>query len=148
MVFKTSQDCKMDSRFRHEKSPKTTLWNQYHKRFHDFKIGPKFSKTHVFWKTTLYHPLELLRGLLLFYWLSHNHCKLAGGKYRIYSINCRGRLLHFWTLRVGTYSRWALIRGWALIKFSPFSASVICLFCNKAINANKRMRRSNKAGFL
>ena len=73
----------------------------YHKHFHDFKIGPKFSKTHVFWKTTLYHPLELLRGILLFYWLSHNHCKLAGGKYRIYLINCRGRLLHFWTLRVG-----------------------------------------------
>ena len=26
-------------------------------------------------------------------------------KYRIYSINCPGRLVHFWTLRVGTYSR-------------------------------------------
>ena len=26
---------------------------------------------------------------------------------------------------------WALIRGWALIKFSPFSASLVCLFCNK-----------------
>ena len=24
---------------------------------------------------------------------------------------------------MGAYSRWALIRGWALIKFSPFSAS-------------------------
>ena len=34
--------------------------------------------------------------------------------YRIYSINCPGRLLNFWTLRVGAYSRWALIRGWAL----------------------------------
>ena len=37
--------------------------------------------------------------------------------YRIYSINRPGRLLNFWTLRVGAYSRWALIRGWALIKF-------------------------------
>ena len=33
--------------------------------------------------------------------------------YRIYSINRPGRLLNFWSLRVGTYSRWALIRGWA-----------------------------------
>ena len=40
--------------------------------------------------------------------------------YRIYSINRPGRLLNFWTLRVGAYSRWALIRGWALIKFSQF----------------------------
>ena len=37
--------------------------------------------------------------------------------YRIYSINRPGRLLNFWTLRVGAYSRWALIRGWALINF-------------------------------
>ena len=52
-------------------------------------------------------------------------------KYRIYSINRPGRILNFWTLRVGAYSRWALIRGWALIKISPFSASKVCLFCNK-----------------
>ena len=68
--------------------------------------------------------------------------------YRIYLINRPGRLLNFWTLRVGTYSRWALIRGWVLIKFSPFSASEVCLFCNKTINANKKMRRYNKARFL
>ena len=37
--------------------------------------------------------------------------------YRIYSIKRPGRLLNFWTLRVGAYSRWALI------KFSPFSLS-------------------------
>ncbi len=43
--------------------------------------------------------------------------------YRIYSIKRPGRLLNFWTSRVGAYSRWALIRGWALIKFSPFVAS-------------------------
>ena len=69
-------------------------------------------------------------------------------KYRIYSINRPGRLLNFWTLRVGAYSRWALIQGWALIKFSPFSASEVCLFCNKTINANNKTRRSNKARFL
>ena len=69
-------------------------------------------------------------------------------EYRIYSINRPGRLLNFQTLRVGAYSRWALIRGWALIKFSSFSASKVCLFCNKTINANNKTRRSNKARFL
>ena len=29
-----------------------------------------------------------------------------------------------------------LIRGWELIKFSLFSASVVCSFCHKTINAN------------
>ena len=55
---------------------------------------------------------------------------------------------YFWTLRVGEYSRLALILGWALIKFSPFSAIVVCLFCNKTINANNKTRRSNKERFL
>ena len=41
------------------------------------------------------------------------------------------RLLNFWTLRVGAYSRWAFVRDWALIEFSPFSPSEVCLFCNK-----------------
>ena len=59
-------------------------------------------------------------------------------KYRIYSINRPRRLLNFWTLRVGAYSMWALIRGWALIKFSLFSASEVCLFCNKTINVNNK----------
>ena len=58
-------------------------------------------------------------------------------QYRIYSINRPGRLLNFWTLRVGAYSRWALIRGWALIKFSPFSASEVCLFCNKTTKSKR-----------
>ena len=69
-------------------------------------------------------------------------------EYRIYSINRPGRLLNFWTLRVGAHSRWALIRGWALIKFSPFAASAVCLFCNKTINSNNETRRCNKARFL
>ena len=37
-----------------------------------------------------------------------------GLTYRIYSIKRPGRLFNFWTFRVGAYSRWALIRGWAL----------------------------------
>ena len=28
---------------------------------------------------------------------------------------------------------WALIRGWALIKFSPFSTSVVCIFCKNTV---------------
>ena len=52
-------------------------------------------------------------------------------EYRIYSINRPGRLLNFWILRVGAYSRWAFIRGWALIKFSPFSTSVVVYFTTK-----------------
>ena len=43
---------------------------------------------------------------------------------------------------MGAYSRRALI------KFSPFSASEVCLFCNKTINANNKTRRSNEARFL
>ena len=43
--------------------------------------------------------------------------------YRIYAIKRPGRLLKFWPMRVGAYSRLAVIQGWALIKFSPFSAS-------------------------
>ena len=39
----------------------------------------------------------------------------------IYSINRPGSLLNFWSLRVGTFSRWLLIQSWVL-KFSPFSA--------------------------
>ena len=66
----------------------------------------------------------------------------------LFDNNRPGQLLNFWTLEVGAYSRWALIRGWVLIKFSPFSASEVCLFCNKTINATNKMRRSNKARFL
>ena len=55
-----------------------------------------------------------------------------------YSINHPRRLLNFWTLRVGAYLRWALIWCRALIKLSTFSASVVCLFCNKTINGNNK----------
>ena len=43
---------------------------------------------------------------------------------------------------MGAYSRWALI------KFSVFSASVVCLFCNKTINGNDKTLRCKKARFL
>ena len=67
-----------------------------------------------------------------------------------------GQKFQFWAvikfldleIRVGVYSRWTLIRGWAIIKFSPFSASVVCLFCNKTINANnKKNEEVTKQGF-
>ena len=45
------------------------------------------------------------------------------GTYRIYLINHPGRLFNFGPIRVGAYSRWVLIRGWALIIFPTFSAS-------------------------
>ena len=34
-----------------------------------------------------------------------------------------------------------LIRGWALVKFSPVSVSVLCLFFNKIINGNNKTRK-------
>ena len=51
-----------------------------------------------------------------------------------------GRLLTFSAFRMGAYSKWALIRGWALIRIntvngfntaskSIFSVDVICLLC-------------------
>ena len=46
---------------------------------------------------------------------------------------------------MGAYSRWALIRGWALIKFPLFSASVVCLFCKNQKKGNNKTRRSDKA---
>ena len=42
---------------------------------------------------------------------------------------------------VGAYSRLGLI------KFSPFSTSVVCIFCKKAVNGNNKTRRCNKARF-
>ena len=42
----------------------------------------------------------------------------------------------------------AHIRSWALIKFSPFSASAVSIFCNKTVNGNNKKQRCNKARFL
>ena len=49
---------------------------------------------------------------------------------------------------MGAYLRWALIRGRALIIFSQFLASVVCLFCNRTVNGNNKTQRCNKARFL
>ena len=38
-----------------------------------------------------------------------------GGDYRLFET---GRLLTFFAFRMGAYSRWELIRGWALIRIS------------------------------
>ena len=43
-----------------------------------------------------------------------------GFRYRIYSNKRPGRLFNLWIFRVGTYLRLELIRGWTLIKLSPF----------------------------
>ena len=42
------------------------------------------------------------------------NCKVTG----TFEKRAPGRLFSFWTLRVGTYSRWAQIRGWALIRIN------------------------------
>ena len=52
----------------------------------------------------------------------------GGGGGRLFEV---GRLLTFWTLRVGAYSRWALVRCWALIKFSPFQQVKYVYFATK-----------------
>ena len=96
-----------------------------------------YNKCYVLYNTcyVLYNTYYVLKHMIS-YVLTHMI------SYRIYSINRPGRLLNFWTLRVGAYSRWALI------KFSTFSASVVCLFCNKTINGKNKTRRCNKARFL
>ena len=77
-----------------------------------------------------------------------------GSLYRIYSINRPGRLLKFWTLRVGAYSRWALIRGGRLfeagrlLNFHHFQRVKYVYFATEQQKANNKMRRSNKARFL
>ena len=43
---------------------------------------------------------------------------------------------------MGAYSRLGLY------KFSSFSTSVVCIFCNKTVNGNNKTRRCNKARFL
>ena len=42
---------------------------------------------------------------------------------------------------------WTLNRGLALIKFSPFSARVVCLFCNKTIKLITKREEVTKQGF-
>ena len=63
--------------------------------------------------------------------------------YRIYSINRPGRLLNFWTLRVGAYSRWALIRGWALIRINTVfeDERIFCTFVDISFTPAKNETR-------
>ena len=64
------------------------------------------------------------------------------------------RLTALGAFRIFRPCEWALIRGGRLFeagrlfKFSLFSASVVCLFYNKTVNANNKTRKSNKARFL
>ena len=54
--------------------------------------------------------MYLLEKILMMGFIERSSPRVAL-EYRIYSINRPGRLLNFSTLRVGAYSRWALIRG-------------------------------------
>ena len=48
---------------------------------------------------------------------------------------------------MGAYSRWALIRGWPLIKFSPFAASVVVYFATKQYMLKTKSEDVTKQGF-
>ena len=48
-----------------------------------------------------------------------------------------GRLLTFSAFRMGAYSRWALIRGWALIRIN----TVFLVHINDALLSIKNVRR-------
>ena len=38
------------------------------------------------------------------------------------------------------------MRGWTLIKFAPFSTSVVCTFCNKTVNGNNALKKTSSSG--
>ena len=54
------------------------------------------------------------RGVGSKLWFRKDSLSFFVANYRIYSINHPGRLLNVWTLRVGAYSRWALINFFCL----------------------------------
>ena len=62
--------------------------------------------------------------MVLFFFFEVGHLKVlfrggvVGGGGRLFEA---GRLLNFSTFRVGAYSRWALIRGWALNRINTVS---------------------------
>ena len=47
-----------------------------------------------------------------------------------------GRLLTFSAFRMGAYSRWALIRGWALIRINTVIINIISGYKGSLINLN------------
>ena len=55
-----------------------------------------------------------LRGVGSQLWFRKDSLSFFVANYRIYSINHPGRLLNVWTVRVGAYSRWALINFFCL----------------------------------
>ena len=66
-------------------------------KFYTGRLRPKVQPLTLLYRELRETPLQRHLGV--------------NGVYRIYSINRPGRLLNFWTLKVGAYSRWALIRG-------------------------------------
>ena len=58
---------------------------------------------------------SLLLVLIQFQFQSHCHSSGWGGGGRLFEA---GRLLTFSAFRMGAYSRWALIQGWALIRIN------------------------------
>ena len=54
------------------------------------------------------------RGVGSKLWFRKDSLSFFVANYRIYSINHPGRLLNVWTVRVGAYSRWALINFFCL----------------------------------
>ena len=66
-------------------------------------------------------------------------------RYRIYSINRHGRLLNFWTLRVGAYSRWALIQGRSLKNFQRFQQVCTSMQCSE-LTCDRGKRNSKELG--
>ena len=55
----------------------------------------------------------------------------GGGGGRLFEA---GRLLTFSTFRMGAYSRWALIRGWALIRINTVCHQGTCLVLKKLVS--------------
>ena len=77
-----------------------------------FTYSPPSINVGKIWKLLycFYALMYLLEKILIMGFIERSLPRVAL-EYRIYSINRPGRLLNFWTLRVGAYSRWALIRG-------------------------------------
>ena len=67
-----------------------------------------------------------LQGSLLLVLQFQSHCHSSGWGGRLFEA---GRLFTFSAYRMGAYSRWALIWGWALIRINTDSLSMGLGFC-------------------
>ena len=56
-------------------------------------------------------------------WCANNQPRIFVLNLLYFNVRVAARLFNFWTFRLGADSRWALIRDWALTKFSIFSAA-------------------------